>query len=449
MSRSAEFIRPLAKATAVATAAGAAFGVAQSIGVTIEHHRRRAHQSLDPHPAISKTVRFVENTTAVESSSWAAVHRELHHGHADASLSPFMNVARAIHWVEEHPDEAGDIEIPESFPHLDPYVDAFSRDDVLTIGGHAIESLQDRMGDQYQPPETYSREQLDTLFHPEEPQYYYKMEPPKKDGDYSYEETEAILLRDPHSPILIPPDKKGHQNGLRGVYKYNVPLFQHPRNLFKKHPEFKPVDLRDPELSTAQKAAAWTAGFLIASGAVFAARRDFSRKGVVIAAAAGSAANLARIPTYLNGGKITNAAGHFGPMDEQKLEEALFSRDSLPELNRDGSVSTNTVRAGILGKALGVLTLDEVGGQGDHHDYPENIPYTTKTGWEGFKEAPFGTVTKMIAESRLPFLNEGKQFDGIAKKDRPDMPTPGVLLIQRRRAEQRFGSHPDYPSDAA
>lgn len=431
---SKEFARNLGTSTAIAAAAGTAIGVAQSIAVTWEHHRHKTHQSLEPHPAVTKAAELVESTIGVESTSWAAVHR-LHHHFADASLKPFLDISRAITWLEEHQEV--DVTIPDMFPHLDPYVKEFKREDVLVIGSHAVESLQDQMGDAYIPPETYTREQLVNILYPESPQYYYDMKPPKKDGDYSYDETEAILLRDPHTPLGIPPDAEGHQNGLRGVYKNNVPLFQHPRNLFKAHPEYKPDDLQAKEPSKIRSIANWTAGFVAASGAVYLARRDFTKKGALIAATAGSIGNAARIPSYLNGGKITNAAGHFGPMDERKLEEAVFTPDSLPELNDDGSVSTDTVHAGILGKALGMLTLDEVGGQRAHHDYPENIAYTTNTGVQGFIDAPFGTMTEKIAKSKLPFLNKGKHFGGVAKENRPDMPNPGVLHIQALRIEQR------------
>lgn len=437
----AELAATVLRTSAKAAAIGAASGTAQSVGVTWEHHRAKTHQSIETHPALRHAIEFIEGTLGVDSTVWASVHL-IHHEMSDANMKPFLDTYRALSWVKNNPDASYGLTVPDQFPHLDPFVDAFSQEDVETIGAHAEASIKERLGNEYQEP-PMSRAQVEDILNPQEPRYYYDMQKPRQDEKYTQDEIETLLLRDPHSPVLVPP-RNGHQNGLRGVLRYNVPLFKGPGNLFKARPDLKPDHLQSREKSKAEQALMWTAGFVAAAGITYAARRDFTKEGLAIAAIAGSVANASRIPTYLEGGKITNANGHWYVPGARELWKALLSRDAKPYIQPDGKVTMDTVNAGVLGKLLSAVTLDEVGGQAAHHNYPENIAYTTKTGLEGVKDAPFGKLTEAIANGPIPLFRRGKQFGGIEKSKRPDMPNEGVILIEQRRAEQAYG-HWDNP----
>ena len=123
--------------------------------------------------------------------------------------------------------------------------------------------------------------------------------------------------------------------------------------------------------------------------------------------------------------------GHAGVFDQNRLVQAALRTKYDIHLNEeDGSVTTDTVHSGLPGKLLSWLTLDEVGGQKEHHAHPEEIAYTSQTGKDAVKEAPWGSLLEFLAKNKhFPLLQEGKGFEGT----RPDVPHEGVLLIQQAR----------------
>ena len=133
------------------------------------------------------------------------------------------------------------------------------------------------------------------------------------------------------------------------------------------------------------------------------------------------------------GGAVVNSFGHAGKLDVKELFRAATKRDYVVALNPDGSLTTDTVYAGAVGRVLGWVTFDEVGGQAFHHLNPDAIKYTDKTGLAGWIDAPWGSFTEWLAESPIPLLEVGEGFGDLP---RPDVPDEGVLMIQKARAEQ-------------
>lgn len=122
----------------------------------------------------------------------------------------------------------------------------------------------------------------------------------------------------------------------------------------------------------------------------------------------------------LSGGNTTNSIGHGG---KHPIWSLLMRR--APEVKADGTYTTNS-------GLIGVLSYDEAGRQAVHHDHPDHIAYTTETGLQGAKEAPFGSVFAWLAKHNVG-MKPGKEFDGIPLAERPDMPSPALLALQACR----------------
>ena len=411
-------------------AAGVASGIGGVMGITIEDHRYLTHDSLKPHPILKKAFDFEKRTLNIgDPTVWASVHR-IHHSITDAALFPFYEISRAAKWVEENPDKAGGITIPESFAKLDPFVANFSRKEVMEIGELSETLVKDRLGEAYETKKEYTQEQLKEIFNPdpEKGRYFYSSQK-KHQGEWTQDEIAEILLTDPHSPALI---DKG--NGIHGIAMKNVPLYRRTAQLFFDRPDLKPEDLQNEDGTNKQaRKRDVVAGVALPAAAVLFRSGKYKPKDVAIAAVAGGAIYGVRAATEILGGNITNSLGHAGKFDLSRLTQAAFRKDYKFVLNEDGSLATDTRHAGLLGKLLSVATLDEVGGQQVHHAYPEKIAYTMKKGLEGFAEAPWGTTLKKIADSKLPFIEHGDNFGG---GPRPDVPHEAVILIQNARVKQ-------------
>lgn len=406
---------------------GAAAGFLGVAGITVEHHRNLTHRSLEPHPLVSALVRAEQSSIGVgDPTIWASVHR-IHHEMTDASLFPFYKIAEAIEWTQR-PENVGKVDVPESFPHLDPFVPEFSRDEVVTIGSLAKDHLKEKLGDAYKEKTDYTADEIRDMLNPTSPRFVYP-DYQHHEGEWTQDDMAQVLLTDPHSPVLA-----GSENGVRRVALKNIGLYHNAASLYYDQPEMKPEDLQHPDgKNTRVRARDVIAGFALPTAAVLFARGKYDKKSVAEAVVTGAAINTARVGMELVGGNVTNSMGHAGIFDRSRLAQSLFRKKYDIQLNDDGSVTTDTVHSGILGKLLSWATLDEVGGQQQHHLYPEKIAYTSKEGLEAVKEAPWGSFLAYLAKNKhIPLFKEGQGFEGT----RPDVPHEGVLLIQQARVRE-------------
>ena len=426
-----EFVPTVIKAIPV----GIGLGLASVGGITWRHHRELTHKSLELDPYFQKMVDLEERTIGMDPTIWASVHR-IHHQMADASLFPFYQISRAARWLEDNPEMKTKVQVPDEFKHLDPFVDIFTRDQVLQIGMLADEEIKTRLGSEYKEPDWYSEKELSDLFNPTEPLYWYDADR-RQAGKYSTEEMARILLTDPHSPALQRP-KNGRLNGVRAEILHNVRDYKVAGNLFKAEPALKPDDLkRETDDQERHVVADILAGFGLASVAALVIKGKYQPKDIGLAIVAGSAANGVKMLAGLSGGNITNGLGHDGPLTARDLLRALSKKDYQIKINPDGSISTNTVYTGFIGRILSWITYDEVGGQDEHHKFPDKIAYTSRTGRDAIIDAPWGSFTSYLAHNKnFGFINPGKGFDLKEGEKRPDMPHEGVEIIQSIRAAQ-------------
>lgn len=431
MSEKSQSLGKYARPAAEITAAGVASALVTAVSIVTLNHRKQTHRSVELHPVVEAIAELDQRSIGVaDTKDWAAVHR-VHHSIPDATLKPQWEITRAIKWMSQNPDKVGDVKVPDKFSHLDPYVDSFSREDVLVIGQEADTLMRERLGDAYEEPTGYTPEQLQSILNPTEPQYYYPDKPPK--GPYTQIDVADILLGDPHSPSRISP------NGVKGVLKHNYPLYQRAAGLFHQRPELREADLRNKDDKKKEVTLAHrVAGVLIPSAAVLLRRGKYKPKDFAIAAAAGVAITALHSGYVLMGGNLVNSLGHMGgELDPKKLRAALRNEVFQPSLRPDGTVATDTTGGGLLGRAISMGTLDEAGGQAEHHKHPENIAYTSKVGTGAWVDAPFGMALQTLARSKwFSLVKEGDQFNLKPGERRPDQPIPAMDIIHQRRAEQ-------------
>ncbi len=411
--------------------AGVAAGLFGGASVTLRSHRELTHRSIVLHPILQRAFDFEQRTVTIDTRLWAGVHR-IHHHMPDVALAPFSRIANAVKWIDSHPDEVKGVKVPETYPHLDPFVDKFTLAQVVEIGDLATEFFKRRLGKLYKPTESYRAEELTALLNPEQPTYWYPHRSHK--GAYTQEEMEDILGGDPHSPLRFP-DLNGIRTELLHIPKVN----EGAASLLRAHPELLSEDLQreDGQYKHYGKLD-MAVGFGIASAAVLIARGKYTPKDFLIAAIQGSAINSIKIGLQLIGGNTVNAFGHAGSITGREMIEVVKGKEyNKIQVNRDGTVSTDAVKAGLIGRFLGAYTFDEVGGQKEHHDDPSKIAYTSEAGSKAVQEAPWGSFISFLAESKwVPFINPGSGFNLKEGERRPDEADPILDIIHRIRAEQ-------------
>jgi len=257
-----------------------------------------------------------------------------------------------------------------------------------------------------------------------------------------------ILLRDPHSPVYArswrkPKEKekiKDRINGVRQIFLKGMWPYRTGSDLRVAIPEVMTPGLRPKEGEKEKKV--WPAvviGAAIPSLAALFKRRAYKPEDFVTAAIGGGTEIAVQAGLTIAGGMAVNSLGHAGgELTTRKILHAIFGRSYKPMLNPDGSVAADTTDAGWLGKLVHFLTADEVGKQRHHHDRPGDIIYSLRTGIKGILDAPVGSAIDAIAMSRLPLIQRGDNFGGLAPDDpsRPDMPHPATVLIMERRKQQ-------------
>lgn len=413
-------------------AAGVAAAFVGIAGITIRHHRQLTHRSLELHPILEKTIDRVMKHYG-DPAGWAGVHR-IHHKFSDATTKPFLKIKEGVLWIQANPELAEGITIPKSFSHLDPFVKSFSLEDVLAIGDIADREMREYLPS-YEGPSAYTKEELQVLFNPTEPRYFYS-EGPKQAGSYTQDEIAEIVLGDPHSPVRIPPPEK---NGVRGVLKDNINLYRRAADLFKNRRDLIPEDLqkdsRDPKDNF--RFADFVKGSMLLAPLVLIARGKYKGADFAKAVLAGGAIYGISIGVQLAGGNITNSFGHRGVTTDAGLVTDPFKKEYKPAVNPDGTISTNSVNGGLIGRFISLATLDEVGGQSAHHDGPGKIAFTFRSGLNAFIDAPWGRFLSFLAGNKyFPLINPGKGFDLKEGQVRPDDPSPALAIIHQRRVEQ-------------
>lgn len=418
-----DVLRPVIKIGLIGFGA-ALFGGAS---ITLRDHRELVHRSVKNSSFLQKIFDFEQRTLGVDPRFWAAVHR-IHHQMTDVNLAPFARIARRYDWGINNPDKVEGVEVPDSFPLLDPEVESFTLPEVVQIGNLAREFYLQRLGDRYREPETYTAEESIAVFHRTTPAYWYSNKE-HTDG-FTQEDMEDILGGDPHSPVRFPV-----ANGIRTELFHFPKVNEGAAALFRAHPELLPEDLQSADGKYRKYGKPDIAlGFGIAALAVLLARHRFTPKDFLIAAIQGIAINSIKIGFQVIGGNIVNALGHGGKLEGQ-LTRAIKNDANKIQPNPDGTFSTNTRRMGLIGSFLSRLTFDEVGGQWEHHEDPSKIAYTSERGLQAWEEAPWGSFVSFLARSRwFPLINPGSGFDLRKSERRPDQPHPAVEIIQNIRA---------------
>ncbi len=426
-----DVLRPIA----ITVAAGYAAGKLAGAGVTLRNHRELTHKSLVVSPILQKVIDLEQRTVTVDTKFWAGVHR-IHHLWRDTKTAPFSRIANGVKWMNNNPEKAQGVEKPKKYRYLDPFVEEFTEGQVLEIGNLTTEFLKEKLGKRYKQPESYTTEELVALLNPQKPTYLYSDES-HEDG-YTQEEMQDILTSDPHSPALFP-----GSNGVRTELLHIPKVNKGATDLLRTYPDLLDEDLQSKDgkykkpgkLDMALGFGILSLGVLIARG--IGAKGKLTPRDFLIAAIQGSAINSIKIGFEIIGGNSVNSLGHMGTPTESELVRAIGSKEYTIQPNKNGTAYTDARSAGWIGRFFTRLTLDEVGGQKEHHDDPSKIAYTSETGLEAWRNARWGSFVSFLAENKwFPLIKKGKGFDLKPGERRPDEAHPAVELIEQIRAEQ-------------
>lgn len=425
---------------AVLVAGGALQGMGAVAAITVHEHRELTHRSLETSPALRKYATFESDAIAQDSRVWAAVHR-LHHRYADATLYPFYKLARYAQARQDFANTAwgtAQPAMPNDFEKgiLDPFA-GFTLEQAIGIGKSAEAEIRDKLGDAYTPPniEEFTEAEANHIIDTTKAKYYYPQTKKPKNQPYTQDEKARILLTDPHSPALTHPRGK-NKNGVRQVLFSNIPLYRVTSKLFKDRPELMDKDLQKEPASKVEKkwlppVAVYAANIgAVAVGSVLV-RGKFGVAEAAFSVPAGAFMATVKIAIKLSGGNVTNSGGHAGQLQGIR---GMYAHNRELKLSSDGSLSTDTSRAGFAGKLLSIMSLDEVGGQDKHHKNPHLIAYTLAKGWQKIKDAPWGSALQYLSARKKPVLvRPGKGFDLKEGESRPDAASESVLAIQKQR----------------
>ncbi|HRC28550.1 MAG TPA: hypothetical protein PKV96_04160 [Candidatus Saccharimonas sp.] len=387
---------------------------------TILDHRESTHRSLTPGKVVRGTLE-VAGAPFTDTSRWAVTHID-HHSGTDANLLPTIEIADLIEWLEQNPDIAKSFPIPDSFMGLDPSVPEMSLEEVLHLGKLSRQLVEGR----YVPQANYTNEEIQRILYSQSQRYMYetlwgntKAVPVLGDEPSLYDI--RYKLRDPHAPAI-------HRMGIIGVGLFNYGLYNDVVTFHNRNPQLVPEHLqRTPrqEFIERNKNKIRLYG-LVGGSALLRVLLDqpkspgdlakSSLKGAVIAGGATAA--------LFAGSQIVNAFGHAGDLEIPKKRLLRNLLTGKVEVKENGSYASRLPVANI-------PTLDEVGGQDVHHEYPEKIAYTNQTGWRKVKEAPYGSLLEFLAKHKIG-MREGPGYEG----RRPDVPSEAVeYLMALRRAE--------------
>jgi hypothetical protein len=433
----------LAKVVAGAALAGAGMSVIDGFRTVLVDHRTNTHRSTKLHPSLKATFDFLARSIGQKDSRlWPDAHLD-HHAFADVALFPFLRISRAINWVDAQ-REAGntvDVEIPSEFSHLDPLVNEgkYPLKLVKEIGDLAELHVENKLGDLYKSPKSYTEGELHAIFHQERPDYHYKPYKRKKRKDYTSDELATLILQDPHSPAYADPNEK---NGVRTILRKGLMPYLARTSASRAYPEIISPYAQLPEGQ--EPKSVWPAvatGVLLPGVAVLLGRGKYKPKDFGIAMAASAAFTASRVLIDDAGSMAVNSWGHSGEnVTPRAMWEAAVNSKFKIALKEDGTVSSYLKLAGPLTWLIHAMTQDEVFKQGEHHDHPDWRKYTDKEGLAGVVEAPVGTFIDVLARSEwFKLIEEGDSFD--LEEGRPDAPHPATVKMQGRRRIQYREDH--------
>lgn len=403
----------------------AAVTTAEALGIvaftTMYNHRELTHDSIKLRPALRSIARTAMRAIGMNPYVWASVHT-VHHATPDANLVPIIETADYLEWRASNPSVIAP-PVPETFVSLDP-VAALSPEQVKDIGGAARQLVEDR----YDAPSNYSMEDTVRLLDPSAPRYFYderpgflrrkfsksKVAPEQKAPD---ERSLAYLtpeLRDPHSPAL-------HRKGVRGVMYDNVQLYSQAGEYFRNNAN-RPAHLQQEASDKIGEYPKWgqralIVGNIAIAGAIFSGVSPVELGGHVLA---GHVMTGLMATGLRFGGNLTNSFGHGGKRPWWSfIHNKLLAKE-------DGTFATNA-------KSIGqIFSLDEVGGQGDHHDKPGRIAYSSRRGAKKLRDAPFGSILEFLSRRKLG-MSQGSGFGLGPNERRPDEPTEAWVKLQEAR----------------
>lgn len=410
----------------------AAVVAAESLGIvaftTTYNHRELTHDSLRLRPVLRGMARTAMRAIGMNPNIWASVHT-VHHAMPDVNFAPIIETADFLEHLEKNPNMVNQ-PVPEAFYSLDP-VAVLSPGEIKDVGDSARKLVEGR----YDVPISYSNEEVSRLLDPVTPRYLYQERPgflsrlfarnnPNPDEPALNKRNLEYLvpeLRDPHSPAL-------HRQGVRGLLFDNVALYAQAGEYFKNNAH-RPVHLRQEVADHIAEHPKWgqrtlIIGNIAVAGAIFGGLTPLALAGHVLTGhiMTGAMASVLRL-----GGNLTNSFGHGG---KRPIWSFLFNKGN-PLVKADGTFATNA-------KSFSPLTLDEVGGQGPHHQYPGKIAYSVKKGFKKLAEAPFGTLLESLAKRDIG-LSPGKGFELKPGEQRPDEPVEAAIKLYDARIRTMAG----------
>ncbi|MDQ2973074.1 MAG: hypothetical protein M3Q79_01155 [bacterium] len=401
--------------SSIALTGGLAF--ASLVRTAVYEHRILTHRSLEVDVPVETAFR-VAGAHLADAKRWAAVHR-VHHSTPDANLLPFIELVDLVEWREGQSSSYERMfELPDVVEGFDPAAKTIPFKEALKIGRLARTLVDGK----YRPPENYHISDVSRILYSKQARFRYEdRNKMKKDANNapifnpdrppSLEEI-RFLLRDPHAPAL-------HERGIPGILLYNVPLYGYAERSFADA-AFRPTDLSPDQLDETLREN--RAKLRIAYVGLVAALNLAMKRPSTLAKAAyellvGGAVSGAAVAALINGGNLTNALGHGGDWSQLTFKDFL---DGKVYPKSDGTYTTNS-------KLMAAPTLDEVGGQDEHHDDPSLIAYTKERGVKKVVSAPFGSGLEALTKKSIVF-RKGNGFPELDQ--RPDLPSEAVLVLQ-------------------
>ncbi len=414
------------------------------MGATFFHtllldHRDLSHGSVKVSKRYRRVATAEQRTASVTPELWASNHQPLHHQWTDMDAYPFWKAYQLMKLAEKR-----GLPVPESFQGYDRGVPQFSAREVFEIGTLADQHLKVALVEQHKPPDfsELSDSQILDYLTDVSPKYMYDRALLKKKGDFTDEEKAHISLRDQHSTALAPNKRDGSWNGVQFVLMHDLALNGLPSRLFRQNPELMPEHLRPQDglpLKTNEKYV-W-AGFGLTAVLALILSRDFTKKGMLKAAFAGSLGNGLGLGFLEKGAASVNALGHSGPNESNMdLLKAIFAKNYELKINFDGSYATDLIYSGELGQLLSRIVGDESGLQWGHHMHPEAVAYPDSEGNVSWKNAPTGKIFEAMANSpRINMVQPGRGFPLNQFGRRPDEQNPAVDIVQAVRVRSEYG----------
>ncbi len=412
--------------------------IVATIGNTLLHnHRTEAHRSTKTSNLYRKFAVAEQRTAGIHSHEWAADHRLLHHQFPDADVFNIWKTYRIMQQAEQL-----GIPLPTEYRGYDRLVEHFTLEEMVKMGETVDSYVISTFGEDHWRPDVtgLTKVEIDEMLGDDKPKYEYSRELFDRKKTYTEEEAIHIMLRDQHSPLLAPTNEDGSWNGVRFVLLNQLKLSRVPTQLLRQRPELFPVDLRPEKPSEVESnhKMVW-AGFGIYSIAALALLREFTPKGLVKAATLGSLGNGVGLGFLEKGAAAVNGYGHMGQASNRNIIKATFAKDFEIDINPDGSIATDTIYAGVLGKVISVLTGDEAGQQWGHHMHPDAIAYPDSQGKVSWKNAPTGKLFEAITDSpRTNMVQKGRGLPLNKFGRRPDFQNPAVDIIQKARVRTKM-----------